>query len=223
MDTVRTKPIPNKGVITFITLNKTKLYGVYEGDVLMNDIISSFNDNHTCTVASYCTYYCPELGRNIDESDLKMDLSELKLDNNITIELKCDYTNYIEYTRYDKEIYQGECGPIQVLVKTLTGRSIMIDADISFPLGYIKKLIYNREGIHVEKQILIICGKQHADSVRLRDIGIIAPNSINSPIIITLAYNMGFDKTGKLGNYKTLTDDNTISNNNTFIIKPSYL
>jgi ubiquitin len=68
---------------------------------------------------------------------------------------------------------------MQIFVKTLTGKSIVIEVDGTDSISHVKKMIEDKEGIPIEQQRLIYGGKQLEDSRQLSDYNIQRDSTIH--------------------------------------------
>jgi len=68
---------------------------------------------------------------------------------------------------------------MQIFVKTLTGKSIVMEVDATDSISHIKKIIEDKEGIPIDQQRLIYGGKQLEDSRQLSDYNIQRDSTIH--------------------------------------------
>ena len=63
-------------------------------------------------------------------------------------------------------------GGMQIFVKTLTGKHITLNVEPTYRIEDVKQLIYDKEGIAPERQILTFAGKELQDGNTLQDYNI---------------------------------------------------
>ena len=112
---------------------------------------------------------------------MKEDCLKLYLDNK---ELEDDKTLFDYKIKNESKInmflnYKKFVNGYQIFIKTLTGKTITMNAYPEYSIGLLKLLIFEKENIYTDQQRLVFSGRQLSDNYTLDDYNIQKESTIH--------------------------------------------
>jgi hypothetical protein len=218
---------PNRDILTIKTINNKKFYAINNPKTTQLQIILNkiFNDvGYKCDNFKRDDYVFVKTNNQIIcPTDYYKTLAELQLENKPEIRMSLKTTAVYGYDANDETHEERlkdvkikiKKKPMQIFVKTLTGRTITLCAVPELTVLDVKTLICDAEGIPASQQRLIFAGKQWEDNEKLSDYATDAyfkkhghrfGNEATVHLVLRLRGGMYHETSGKEGNYKNLTD-----------------
>ncbi len=119
-------------------------------------------------------------------------------------QIRLHYGDYVEpMVKLDMDGTKFE--PHKLTVKSLTGRNITIDCDLTTcTVAQFKVRVYYHEGIPEDQQRIIYEGRQLEDNKLLSEYNITNESSLH--LVLRLRGGMYREESGRDGNYKPLSD-----------------
>jgi hypothetical protein len=221
---IETVKIPKKtGIVHFQTFHKS-IYVTYDRKkTTLREIFNKFNDNYNCTHAGTeynLAYYLEQLGRNITESDFEKRPRKIGLERRTKIQLKSVSILTPKEEKYNgntKKMIKDIKPGMQILVKTLTGKTLTVNISKNETVESLKWLICAQEGIPIDQQRIIFAGCQLEDNATLdrcvyrkkKDgrtviFGLEKESIVH--LVLRLRGGMYHETSGKAGNFGPLVD-----------------
>jgi large subunit ribosomal protein L40e len=202
---------PNDRIITLQTVTNKKAFIKYkQGMQTVMSVLSAFMKKTEYNLTDHRNYINDIDSFQIIANNKMMSPSDK---NNPAIldtlaesnkQIRLHYGDYVEpMVKLDMDGTKSE--PHKLTVKSLTGRNITIDCDLTTcTVAQFKVKIYYHEGIPEDQQRIIYEGRQLEDNKLLSEYNITNESSLH--LVLRLRGGMYREESGRDGNYKPLSD-----------------
>lgn len=201
-------------VIMIETLSGDTIYGLYDKKqkITVGDIVKSLKNNLQYKNSNHPDFYENVAFRLRDETlyDRNFIISDFIKDPITKIKMLLFYP-FKEEKEYniDTYDYEGVLGKLkktkkffQIFVKTLTGKTIIIEATSKMPVEVLKYLIMKKENISMQNMRPLFAGKQLINGTLLEDYKIKKESTIS--LVLNLRGGMYSETSGRIGSYKSI-------------------